>query len=61
MALRMRQSLAALEEQFRQDMEYDQVESEQRRHRAVKRTRTRRRARGKEAQLDAVLAARGCR
>jgi anti-sigma-K factor RskA len=42
-ALRMRQSLAALEEQFRQDMEDEQVESEQRRYQAVRRTRTRRR------------------
>ncbi len=43
MALRMRQSLAALEEQFRQDMEDEEVESEQRRYQAVRRTRTRRR------------------
>jgi membrane glycosyltransferase len=47
-ALRMRQSLAALEEQFRQDMEYEQVESEHRRHQAVRRTRTRRRAKEKK-------------
>ena len=43
MALRMRQSLAALEEQFVQDMEDEQVQSEQQRYHAVRRTRTRRR------------------
>jgi Trk-type K+ transport system membrane component len=42
-ALRMRQSLAALEEQFRQDMEDEQVQSAQQRYHAVRRTRTRRR------------------
>jgi anti-sigma-K factor RskA len=45
MALRMRQSLAALEEQFRHDMEREQAQSEHMRHHAVWRTRTRRRER----------------
>ena len=44
----MRQSLAALEEQFRQDMEYEQVESEQRRSQAQRRTRTRRREKNRK-------------
>ena len=48
MALRMRQSLAALEEQFRQDMEEEQVISEHQRRHAVRRTRTRRREKEKK-------------
>ena len=48
MALKMRQSLAALEEQFRHDMEQEQVQSEHLRHHAVWRTRTRRREKEKK-------------
>jgi hypothetical protein len=48
MALRMRQSLAALEEQFHHQMEREQEHSEQLRHYAVWRTRTRRREREKK-------------
>jgi anti-sigma-K factor RskA len=47
-ALRMRQSLAALEEQFRQDMEDEQAASEHQRRHAVRRTRTRRREKEKK-------------
>jgi hypothetical protein len=43
MALRMRQSLDALEEQFRRDIEAEQAESEYQRDHAEWRTRTRRR------------------
>jgi hypothetical protein len=42
-ALKMRQSLAALEEQFRHDIEREQVQSEHLRLHAAWRTRTRRR------------------
>jgi len=48
MALRMRQSLAALEEQFRQDMEDEQALSAHQRHQAVRRTRSRRREKEKK-------------
>jgi hypothetical protein len=48
MALRMRQSLAALEEQFRHQMEQEQEHSEKLRHHAVWRTRTRRREKEKK-------------
>jgi hypothetical protein len=44
----MRQSLAALEEQFRHDIEREQAQSEQRRRHAVWRTRTRRREKEKK-------------
>ena len=43
MALRMRQSLDALEEQFRRDMEAEQAQSDHMRDHAAWRTRTRRR------------------
>jgi membrane glycosyltransferase len=45
MALRMRQSLAELEEDFRDEMQREQVRDERIRRNAVKRTRTRTRAR----------------
>jgi anti-sigma-K factor RskA len=45
MALRMRQSLADLEEDFRDEMQREQVRDERLRRNAVKRTRTRIRAR----------------
>ena len=48
MALRMRQSLAALEEQFRHDMERAQEQDEHVRHYAAWRTRTRRREKEKK-------------
>jgi anti-sigma-K factor RskA len=44
----MRQSLAALEEQFRQDMEDEEAHSAHQRHQAVRRTRTRRREKEKK-------------
>jgi anti-sigma-K factor RskA len=47
-ALRMRQSLAALEEQFREDMELEQVEAEHQVRHAMRRTRTRRREKAKK-------------
>ena len=48
MALRMRQSLDALEEQFRRDMEVEHAQAEHRRDHAVWRTRTRRREKAKK-------------
>jgi hypothetical protein len=45
MALRMRQSLSALEEQFRHDMEREYAKADYQRDHAVWRTRTRRRQR----------------
>jgi anti-sigma-K factor RskA len=45
MSLRMRQSLAQLEEEFRDEMQRAQVRDEQRRRNAVQRTRVRTRAR----------------
>ncbi len=45
MALRMRQSLAELEEEFLDEMERAQVRDEQRRRNALQRTRIRTRAR----------------
>ena len=48
MALKMRQSLAALEEQFRHDIEQEQVQSEHLRRHAAWRTRSRRRQKEKK-------------
>ena len=49
MALKMRQSLAELEEEFIEDMQRAQVRDEQRRRDAVQRTRVRTRQRRKKA------------
>ena len=48
MAMRMRQSLAQLEEEFRESMEREQVRSESLRRTAVVRTRKRTRERAKK-------------
>lgn len=49
MALKMRQSLAELEEEFLEDMQRAQVRDEQIRRKAVQRTRVRKRERRKKA------------
>jgi hypothetical protein len=48
MALRMRQSLAEIEEEFLDEMQREQTESERLRRHAVQRTRKRRKARRKK-------------
>ena len=56
--MKMRQSLAELEQEFRHEMQLDRSRSQMLRKRARSRTRKRWRERASEAQLDALLGAR---